>query len=81
MLVCFAFYLVNQKYISVLFDTTKGNFWLGLAIFWMFCGVVIMRQMINFKVVGEVMNIPPFYIVIISTAAAASFAMRLRYRC
>ncbi len=49
-LVCLGLYAVNRKYISVLFDTDAGNFWLFMAVFWMFCGVVIMRQMINFKV-------------------------------
>jgi len=49
-LVSFGLYVVNEKYISVLFDTRTGNFLLGGAIFWMFCGVLIMRQMINFKV-------------------------------
>ena len=49
-LVSFGLYMVNEKYISILFDTTKGNFLLGGAIFWMCCGVLIMRQMINFKV-------------------------------
>jgi tight adherence protein B len=49
-LVSFGLYMVNEKYISILFDTTKGNFLLGGAVFWMCCGVLIMRQMINFKV-------------------------------
>lgn len=49
-LVSLGLYAVNPNYISILFDTTKGNFWLGAAIFWMSCGVLIMRQMINFKV-------------------------------
>jgi tight adherence protein B len=49
-LVSCGLYLVNEKYISILFDTTKGNFFLGGAVFWMCCGILIMRQMINFKV-------------------------------
>lgn len=49
-LVSLGLYAVNPNYISILFDTTKGNIWLGIAIFWMSCGVLIMRQMINFKV-------------------------------
>lgn len=49
-LVSCGLYLVNEKYISILFDTAKGNFFLGGAIFWMCCGILIMRQMINFKV-------------------------------
>lgn len=50
LLVSLGLYLVNEKYISVLFDTRSGNMLLGGAVFWMFCGVMIMRQMINFKV-------------------------------
>lgn len=49
-LVSFGLYAVNEKYIGILFDTTKGNFLLGGAVFWMCCGVLIMRTMINFKV-------------------------------
>jgi len=49
-LVSFGLYVVNEKYISVLFDTRTGNLLLGGAVFWMCCGVLIMRQMINFKV-------------------------------
>lgn len=50
LLVSLGLYLVNEKYISVLFDTRTGNILLGGAAFWMLCGVLIMRQMINFKV-------------------------------
>jgi tight adherence protein B len=49
-LVSLGLYLVNKSYISILFDTKTGNLLLGGAIFWMCCGVLIMRQMINFKV-------------------------------
>jgi tight adherence protein B len=49
-LVSFGLYAVNPNYISILFNTTKGNIWLGIAIGWMMCGIIIMRQMINFKV-------------------------------
>jgi len=50
LLVSFGLYVVNEKYISILFDTRTGNLLLGGAAFWMCCGVLIMRQMINFKV-------------------------------
>jgi tight adherence protein B len=50
LLVSFGLYVVNEKYISILFDTRTGNFLLGGAAFWMLCGILIMRQMINFKV-------------------------------
>lgn len=49
-LVSLGLYAVNEAYISILFDTTKGNIWLGIAITWMLIGCLIMRQMINFKV-------------------------------
>lgn len=49
-LVCLGLYAVNRKYVGVLFETDAGNLWLFIAVFWMFCGVMIMRQMINFKV-------------------------------
>ncbi|MEZ0262994.1 MAG: type II secretion system F family protein [Alphaproteobacteria bacterium] len=49
-LVSLGLYAVNEAYISILFDTTKGNIWLGIAITWMIIGCLIMRQMINFKV-------------------------------
>lgn len=49
-LVSLGLYAVNESYISVLFDTRAGNFWLWGAIIWMSCGVFIMRGMINFKI-------------------------------
>lgn len=49
-LVTLGLYAVNEEYISLLFDTRTGNILLGGAIFWMSCGILIMRQMINFKV-------------------------------
>ena len=49
-LVAGGMYLINPDYIEVLFITTKGNVVLGAAIFWMMLGVIVMRQMINFKV-------------------------------
>jgi tight adherence protein B len=43
-------YFVNRDYIMVLFEEPTGNFLLGCAIAWMCVGVLVMRQMINFKV-------------------------------
>ena len=43
-------YFVNYDYIIVLFTTPQGKFLLGIAIAWMSLGVLVMRQMINFKV-------------------------------
>lgn len=42
-------YLSTPKYIAMLFTTKTGNFMLGIAAFWMMCGVLVMRKMINFK--------------------------------
>lgn len=50
LLVSFGLYAVNEPYISVLLNTTKGNIWLGIAVGWMFAGCLIMRQMINFRI-------------------------------
>jgi tight adherence protein B len=49
-LVSLGLYAVNPNYISILFDTRAGNFWLAGAVFWMSCGIFIMKTMINFKV-------------------------------
>jgi tight adherence protein B len=43
-------YVVNRKYIEVLFYDPTGKMLLGGAIFWMLMGCLVMRQMINFKV-------------------------------
>lgn len=43
-------YFVNRDYIMVLFEEPTGNFLLGCAVAWMCVGVLVMRQMINFKV-------------------------------
>jgi tight adherence protein B len=42
-------YLSTPKYIAMLWTTKSGNFMLGIAAFWMMCGVLVMRKMINFK--------------------------------
>ncbi len=43
-------YAINPDYIGVLFYDRTGKFLLGFAIFWMLCGILCMKQMINFKV-------------------------------
>lgn len=42
-------YVSTPDYILLLFRTKTGNFLLMLAGFWMSCGLLIMRKMINFK--------------------------------
>lgn len=42
--------LVNPEYIGLLFQPGLGEALLYGAGFWMFCGVMVMRQMINFKI-------------------------------
>ncbi|TYC67924.1 type II secretion system F family protein [Stappia sp. BW2] len=41
-------YLIAPKYISILFETTAGNIIIAGCLLWMFCGVMVMRAMINF---------------------------------
>ncbi|HRK19816.1 MAG TPA: type II secretion system F family protein [Hyphomicrobiaceae bacterium] len=42
-------YLSTPDYIALLWQKKYGNFMLVGSAFWMFCGVAIMRKMINFK--------------------------------
>jgi tight adherence protein B len=49
-LVTLGLYAVNPSYISILFETTKGNIALTAAVMWMMIGVLIMRGLINFKI-------------------------------
>jgi len=42
-------YITTPKYIMLLFQTKIGSFMLMLAGFWMTCGILVMRKMINFK--------------------------------
>jgi len=49
-IVTLGLYFVNRDYISILFDTRQGNFVLAGAVGWMCVGVLVMRQMINFKI-------------------------------
>ncbi|QFS96210.1 Bacterial type II secretion system protein F domain protein [Labrenzia sp. THAF191b] len=41
-------YLISPSYILVLFETTAGNIIIAGCLFWMFCGIMVMRAMINF---------------------------------
>jgi tight adherence protein B len=43
-------YAMNPDYMGLLFTTSTGKMLLTGAIFWMSCGILVMRQMINFKV-------------------------------
>lgn len=47
--VCAGLYAINPGYMELLFITSKGKMFLWGAIGWMSIGVLIMRQMINFK--------------------------------
>jgi tight adherence protein B len=49
-IVAVGLYLINPDYMEILFTTTRGKIFLFSAIGWMSIGVIIMRQMINFKV-------------------------------
>ena len=42
-------YMTSPEYITPLFTTLPGKFMLAVGAFWMLCGVLIMRKMINFK--------------------------------
>lgn len=48
--VALGLYFINREYIEVLFIDRTGKFLLGAAIAWMALGVLVMRQMINFRV-------------------------------
>ncbi len=49
-LVTLGLYLARPEYIGILFTLPKGKVILGCAVGWMSLGVLMMRQMINFKV-------------------------------
>lgn len=42
-------YLSSPQYIALLFSTKSGNFFVMCGLFWMFCGIMVMKKMINFK--------------------------------
>lgn len=41
--------VVNPDYLMLLFTEKTGNYLLGIGAFWMTCGSLVMRKMINFK--------------------------------
>jgi tight adherence protein B len=41
--------VVNPDYLMLLFTEKTGNYLLGFGAFWMTCGSLVMRKMINFK--------------------------------
>ncbi len=43
-------FLINPDYINILFETMTGNIMIAGGAFWMFCGVMVMKVMINFKI-------------------------------
>src|SRR5690606_28223293 len=47
-IVGFLVYLVSPEYVSVLWKERLGQIMLGCAAFWMTCGILTMRKMINF---------------------------------
>lgn len=49
-LVATGLYFVSPGYLDPLFETSTGKNMLMGALFWMFCGVMVMKQMINFKI-------------------------------
>lgn len=49
-LVATGMYFTNPEYIGLLFTEPTGKLMLGGAIFWMLIGILVMKQMINFKV-------------------------------
>ncbi|MCB1783794.1 MAG: type II secretion system F family protein [Alphaproteobacteria bacterium] len=49
-LVAFGLWCVNPGYIEVLFTTPTGKYMLFGAVCWMSIGVLVMKQMINFKI-------------------------------
>ena len=41
--------IVNPDYLMLLFITDTGNYMIAGGLFWMFCGSMVMRKMINFE--------------------------------
>lgn len=41
---------MSPGYMDPLFETRSGHFMIGGSIFWMTCGILVMRQMINMKI-------------------------------
>ena len=42
-------YLTSPAYIQLLWSTMTGNFVVMCGLGWMFCGIMVMKKMINFK--------------------------------
>lgn len=49
-LIILAITAMSPGYMDPLFETETGHFLIGGSIFWMTCGVLVMRQMINMKI-------------------------------
>lgn len=49
-LVALSLYIVNPIYMDPLFSSSKGHFLIGGCLLWMLAGVMIMKQMINFRI-------------------------------
>lgn len=49
-IVTFLIYLSSPAYISLLFTTTTGHIIIGIGLFWMSIGILVMRKMVNFEV-------------------------------
>ncbi|MEP4029783.1 type II secretion system F family protein [Roseibium polysiphoniae] len=47
-LVTGAMYMIAPDYIMLLFTRTAGHIIIACGLFWMFCGIMVMRKMINF---------------------------------
>ena len=41
--------LTRPEYMAIMFNDVRGNMLLALGAAWMFCGIMMMRKMINFK--------------------------------
>ena len=41
-------YISSPQYISLLWTEPMGRLMLAASLFWMFCGVMVMKKMINF---------------------------------
>lgn len=50
LLIIMAITFMSPGYMDPLFETQTGHFMIGGSIFWMTCGVLVMRQMINMKI-------------------------------
>ena len=41
--------ITSPRYLDPMFNTRVGNMFIMFGIFWMSCGILVMRKMINFK--------------------------------